>query len=110
MIKFFIKWILYIMSVIFTAWLIPGIKVDNFISAMFVCIILALINTFIKPLIEIIAFPVTVITLGIFSLAINALMFMLTRYIVQGFEVESFFSALLGSVLLSVLSLAVSKL
>ena len=110
MIKLFIKWILYIMSVIFTAWLIPGIKVDNFISAMFVCIILALVNTFIKPLIQIIALPVTILTLGLFSLVINALMLMLAGWIAPGFEVEGFLSALIGSILLSIFALGVSRI
>ena len=77
---------------------------------MLVCIILALINTFIKPLIQLITLPVTVLTLGLFSLVINALMLMLAGWIAPGFEVEGFLSALIGSILLSLFALAVSRI
>ena len=105
-----LKWIVLTLIVIFAAWVIPGIEVDNFVSAMLVCIILALINTFIKPLIQLITLPVTVLTLGLFSLVINALMLMLAGWIAPGFEVEGFLSALIGSILLSLFALAVSRI
>ena len=110
MINIFLKWIIYALLIIFVSWIVPGIEVDNFISAMFVCIILALINTFIKPLIQLIALPVTVITLGLFSLVINALMLMLAGWIAPGFAVEGFLSALIGSILLSLFALVVSRI
>ena len=50
MINILIRWVVYAILIIFVSWIVPGIEVDNFISAMFVCIIIALINTFIKPL------------------------------------------------------------
>ena len=105
-----IKWILYTLLIIFVSWIIPGIEVENFLSAMFVCIVLALINTFIKPFVKLITLPVNILTLGLFSLVINALMLMLAGWIAPGFEVEGFISALLGSLLLSFLALGVNRI
>lgn len=85
-------------------------EVDNFLSAMFVCIILALVNAFVKPLLQIITLPVTILTMGLFTLVINALMFMLAGWITPGFEVEGFLSALLGSLLLSLFSIGVNRI
>ena len=110
MVNIILRWLLYALLIIFVSWIIPGIEVDNFLSAMFVCIILALINTIIKPLIEIIALPVTVLTLGLFSFVINALMLMLAGWIAPGFEVEGFISALFGSLLLSLFALGISRI
>ena len=110
MLNIILRWLLYALLIIFVSWLVPGIEVDNFLSAMFVCIILALVNAFIKPFVQIITLPVMILTLGLFSLVINALMFMLAGWITPGFEVEGFLSALLGSLLLSLFSLAVNKI
>ena len=96
--------------IVFVSWIVPGIEVDNFVSAMLVCIILALINTFIKPLLQLITLPITLVTLGLFTFIINALMLMLAGLVAPGFEVEGFLSALLGSLLLSLFSLAVNRI
>ena len=110
MVNIILKWVIYALLIIFVSWIVPGIEVDNFISAMFVCIILALINTFIKPFLQLFTLPVTIVTLGLFSLVINALMLMLAGWIAPGFEVEGFLSALFGSLLLSLFSLGVSRI
>lgn len=110
MVNILLRWLLYSVLIVFVSWIVPGIEVDNFVSAMLVCIIIALINTFIKPLIQLITLPVTILTLGLFSLVINALMLMLAGWIAPGFEVEGFLSALLGSLLLSLFALGVSKI
>ena len=108
MLNIFLKWIAYSLIIVFTAWLVPGIGVENFLNAMLACIVIALINTFIKPLVKLISLPVTFLTLGLFSLVINALLLMLAGAITPGFEVEGFLSALAGSIILSILSVGVS--
>lgn len=110
MLNLLIRWILYALAVVFVSWIIPGITVENFLSAMFVCIILALINTFIKPLLQFISLPINILTLGLFSFVINALLLMLAGAITPGFEVEGFLSALLGSILLSLFALGISRI
>jgi len=110
MLNVFLRWIAYSLAIIFVSWVIPGISVENFVSAMFVCIIIALINTFIKPLLQIISFPITILTLGLFALVINALLLMLAGWIAPGFEVDGFVSALFGSILLSLFSIGINRI
>lgn len=110
MLNLFLKWIAYTLVIIFTAWVVPGISVENFLSAMLVCVILALINTFIKPLLEIISFPLTVLTLGLFALVINALMLMFAGWLAPGFEVDGFLSALIGSIILSLFAIGIDRI
>lgn len=105
-----VRWICFALALIFTAWLIPGIEVSSIWAAMLACVIIALINAFVKPVIQIITLPINILTIGIFSLVINALLFMLAGWITPGIEVESFLSALLGSIVFSLLSLGISKI
>ena len=109
MLNAILKWVLYAGILVFIAWLIPGISVENFMSAMGVCVIIALINIFIKPLLEFISLPITFLTLGLFSFVINALLLMLAGWVAPGFEVEGFLSALLGSIILSLFAGVVDK-
>ncbi len=108
--ELFLRWLLYTLALIFTSWVVPGIEVSSFLNAMFVVVIIALINTFIKPLLQIITLPINILTLGLFSLVINALLLMLAGYITPGFEVEGFLSALFGSIVLSLFALGISRI
>lgn len=103
-----LRWILFTLAIIFVAWLVPGINVENFQSAMLVTVIIALINIFIRPLIVFITLPINLITLGIFGLVINALLFMLAGYVAPGFQVDGFLAAFLGSIVLSFLGLIIN--
>ena len=109
MINMILRWALYALTIIFVAWLIPGISVENFLSAMLVCLIIGLINIFIRPLIEFISLPVTFLTFGLFAFVINAGLLWLAGYITPGFEVNGFLSALIGSIVLSILTTIVDK-
>lgn len=105
-----VRWICLALALIFTAWIIPGIEVNSIWAALLACIIIALINTFIKPIIQLITLPINIITLGLFTLVINALLFMLAAFITPGLEVEGFWSALFGSLVFSLLSLGISRI
>ena len=105
----FVRWICFALAIIFTAWVIPGIEVSSFLSAMFACVIIALINTFIKPVLKLVTLPINFLTIGIFSLVLNALLLMLAGWITPGLEVEGFWSALLGSLILSLFAVALDK-
>lgn len=110
MLNLLIKWVLFAFLVIFTAWIIPGISVSSFFSALLVCVILGLINTFVRPIVEFISLPVNFLTLGLFSFVINALLLMLAGAITPGFEVDGFWSAIFGSILLSIFAGWVGKI
>ena len=102
-----VRWILFALAIVFVAWLVPGIEVENFQSAMLVTVIIALINIFIRPLIVFITLPINILTLGIFTLVINALLLMLAGYLAPGVDVEGFLSAFIGSVVLAFLGLII---
>jgi len=102
MMNMLVKWIVFSALIIFTAWIVPGISVNNFLSAMLVCLTIGFINIFVRPIVEFISLPINFLTLGLFSFVINALLLMLAGVITPGFEVDGFLSALLGSILLSI--------
>lgn len=103
-----VRWILFALAIVFVAWLVPGIEVENFQSAMLVTVIIALINIFIRPLIVFITLPINILTLGIFTLVINALLLMLAGYLAPGVDVDGFLSAFIGSVVLAFLGLIIN--
>ena len=110
MVRTLIRWVCYALALIFTAWIIPGIEVSSFLTAMFACVIIALINSFIKPVLELITLPINILTIGLFSFVLNALLFMLAGWLTPGLEVEGFLSALVGSIVFSLISLGISKI
>ena len=105
-----IRWLLYSVAIVFIAWLIPGITVSNFVTALFVTILIGLINSFLKPILLFITLPINFLTLGLFTLVINAFLLWLAGYIAPGFAVNGFWSALLGSIILSALSVPISSI
>lgn len=110
MVIMIVKWVLYALALILTAWLIPGISVNGLLSAMIACVVIALINTFIKPVLKLITLPINILTIGLFALILNALLFMLAAWLTPGIEVDSFLSGLLGSVVFSICSAIISKI
>ena len=107
---FLVKWIAYALTIMFLAWLLPGISVSGFWGAMLVAVILGLINVFIKPVLMFISLPLNILTLGLFTLIINALLLWFAGYITPGFEVNGFWNALLASVILSVFTTLINNL
>ncbi len=110
MLKMIIKWVVFALMIMLVGWLTPGLTIANFLTAMIAVVVIALINAFIKPVILMLTLPLNLVTLGLFTIVINALLFMFTAYIVPGVEVEGFLSALLASVLISVMSIGLSKI
>ncbi|MEZ7516217.1 phage holin family protein [Flavobacterium frigidarium] len=88
--------------VVILSHLMPGVHVESFVKAIYVAIVLGLLNLFIKPILVILTLPITFITLGLFLLIINAILILICDNIVGGFRVDSFLTALLFSVILSV--------
>lgn len=101
--KLILRMLLTAVAVVILANILPGIHVVGYTNAIFVAIVLALLRVTVKPLLIIFTLPVTVLTLGLFLLAINAMIIMLAGYFVDGFGVDGFWWALLFSLLLSFL-------
>ncbi|QZK91363.1 putative membrane protein [Flavobacterium tiangeerense] len=97
-----LKIIITSVIVLILANFLPGVYVNGFTTALIVAVVLGLLNIFIKPILVLLTLPVTVLTLGLFLLIINALMIVLCSQIVDGFKVETFLTAIIFSVLLSV--------
>lgn len=89
------------LAVLISAYILPGVKVDGLFAAVVVAIVLGIVNATIKPLVSLLTLPLNVMTLGLFSLVITALMVFLTDWIVPGFAVSGFISALLFGLVLS---------
>jgi putative membrane protein len=81
-------------AVFVASYILPGVQVDSFVTALIVAIVLGVINAFIKPILMILTLPITLVTLGLFTFVINALLVLLTDYVVPGFSVDNFFWAL----------------
>ena len=92
------------------AYLVKGIEVKDGRVALLSALTLGLANAVVRPLLVLVTFPLTVLTLGLFLIVVNALMLMLAAAIVKGFHIKGLKQALIGSVLLSVLNLAVSAI
>lgn len=101
---FIIKILISALVVLLGAYLLPGVGVSSFGTALLVAVVLAILNTLVKPILIILTIPVTVLTLGLFLLVINAAIILLTDALVPGFEVAGFWWALLFSLILSLLS------
>ena len=97
-------------GLLFVAWLIPGISIDNFYVALIAALVLGVLNLTVKPILFILTLPITILTLGLFTFVINAVVFLLVAWFLQGFEVDGFVPALLGSLLVSLISTFTNRL
>lgn len=105
-----VVWILNAVALLAVAYVLPGIVIASFWSAMGAALVLGLLNTLVKPLLILLTLPITVVTLGLFLLVLNALLFWLAGSLFKGFQVEGFWWAVAGAVLYSVISSLFSML
>lgn len=92
------------LALLATEWLLPGVSIDNFYTALIVAVVLGLLHLLIRPILVILTLPITILTLGLFMFVINAFLFLVAAHFVNGFVVEGFIPALIGSVVVSILS------
>jgi putative membrane protein len=97
-------WILNAVALLVVAYILPGIVVASFWSAMWAALVLGLINMLVKPLFVVLTLPITIVTIGLFLFVINALMFWLAGSILKGFQVNGFWWAVGGALLYSLIS------
>ncbi|MBX3164013.1 MAG: phage holin family protein [Bacteroidetes bacterium] len=100
--NFILKLIISAAAVFIVAYLLPGVSVENYVTALLVALALAFLNAIVKPILTILTIPITIITLGFFLLVINALIIIFASKLVNGFHVSGFFTALLFSFVLSI--------
>lgn len=105
--KLLLKWLLSACALLLVAYLYPGVQVQSFTSALIAAAVMGLFNALLRPVLVVLTLPVTVVTLGLFLFVINALLFWAAASVLDGFHVNGFGAALLGSLIYSALMLLV---
>ena len=100
----FIRWLILTIAIIIASYLVGGIRVSGFFSAFFAAAILGILNAFFRPILFILTLPLNIMTLGLFTFVINAILLKMASGVISGFEVYGFWSAVFGSLLISLVS------
>ena len=107
---FLLRWFTNAVVIILVTYLVPGIHVANFWAALLVALALGVLNAIVRPILVILTLPISLITLGLFTLVINAALFWFTSTVIKGFTVDSFGAAFLGALILWLVSFLTSLL
>jgi putative membrane protein len=102
MISVLINWIVSAMVIFSVAYVLPGVHIADFTTALVVALVLGVVNALLKPVLVILTLPITILTLGIFAFILNALLILLVSSIVPGFRIDGFLWALIFGIVLSV--------
>jgi len=108
--KLLLVWLINAISLIAVAYLLPGIAVESFITALVAALVLGLVNAVIRPILVLLTLPVTLVTLGLFILVINGLLFWFVGSFISGFVVSGLLSGILGAIVYSLVSWALAAL
>ena len=104
MVNLLLAWLVNAACLLIVAMFVPGVHITGFGAALIGALVLGVVNTLIRPILGLMALPITLLTLGLFSFVLNAAMFGLAAYLIRGFEVEGFWPALWGALALGILS------
>jgi putative membrane protein len=102
--RFLIHWLIIAAALWVTAYILPGVAIESTQALAVSAIVLGLVNALVRPILTILTLPITILTLGLFYLVVNGLTFLLASKIVSGFHVSGFWWAVLGALLVSVIS------
>jgi len=108
--KILVKLVINVVALLFVEYLIPGFKFESLTAIVVASIVIAIVNTFIKPILQLIALPISILTFGIFAFIINVGLLFGISYIVPGFYIDGFVTAIIASILLSLVSWFLNKL
>lgn len=109
MLSLLVRWLLLTLSVWVATFIVPGIGYDDWQSLVVAALVLGILNSVLRPLLILLSLPFVVVTFGLFLVVINAFLLVLTGYLVKGFHVASFWSALGAAVIISVVSLVLNR-
>lgn len=98
------------LALIATAYIVPGVSVDSFQTALLAAIVLGLLNAFIRPILLVLTLPLNIMTLGLFTFVVNAIVLWIVTLVVKGLQIESMLTTILAAIVLSVVSTALSML
>lgn len=109
MLKLLLKWLLSAAALLLVAYVYTGVQVETFTAAMIAALVIGLFNSILRPILVVLTFPVTLVTLGLFLFVINALMFWAASGVLEGFQVRGFLAALIGSLIYSLLGVVIES-
>ena len=104
-----LRWLVLTVAIMLTAYLMDGIQVSGFFSALFAAAILGVLNAILRPILLILTLPINILSLGLFTFVINAVLLMMVSGVISGFVVRGFWSAVFGSLLISIVSWLLSS-
>jgi len=104
------EWIIKAFILLLTTLIVPGFVIDSYLTALLVAAILGVLNMILKPILVFLTLPATIVTLGLFIFVINAVLLLIASSFVAGFHIESFMTAIVASIVISVLSLIVNAI
>ncbi len=107
--KLLLRWAMNAGALLLIAHYVPGMGVSGFYAALLVILVLGLVNALIRPIVVLLTLPVNILTLGLFTFVINALMFWFVSTVVKGFEIAGFVPAFIGALLLTLVSWVVGS-
>ena len=105
----FIRWLMLTAAIMFASYVLDGIQVKGFFTALFAAAILGILNAFFRPILIILTLPINILSLGLFTFIINAMLLKMASGVISGFQVYGFWSAVFGSLLISLVSWALSS-
>lgn len=98
------RWLILTVAIIVTSYLLDGIKITGFFSAIFSAAFLGILNAFFRPILLVLTLPINILSLGLFTFVINALLLLMASGVIPGFTISGFWTALFGSLLISLVS------
>lgn len=102
--------VLNALALMITSYIVPGFKVADFTTALLAGVVLGVVNTFVRPALSYLTTPINTVSLGLFAFVVNAVVLFIVSYIVPGFEVSGWITAILGAVVLAVVATVLSSL
>jgi putative membrane protein len=110
MIQLIVKWVINGLALFIVSKILPGFQIENFSTALVAVVIIGLVNVFIKPVLLLLTLPINILSLGLFTFVINALLLLLAAAVTPGFKIDGLLTALLGSILLTIISTVLHSL
>ncbi|MBI2972990.1 MAG: phage holin family protein [Armatimonadetes bacterium] len=107
---FLLRWLFNAIAIYLTTRIIQGLQIPDFTTALIAALVLGIVNAFIRPIVLLLTLPINLLTLGLFTLIVNTLMLYLVAAVVRSFVITSFWSALIGAVLIAIISTLLSHI
>lgn len=108
MARLVLRWVINAIALFIVTYVVPGISIDSFPMLLAAAAVIGLLNAFVKPIVFWLTLPLTIVTLGLFLIVINGLILELSAWLVPGLTIESFWAAMLGGIILGIISLLTS--